>query len=241
MYSVVMMMALTAGTETPDFGHRRGGCSGCAGYGGCAAVSYCGCSGGGRRGHGHRGHGCAGYGGCYGGGYAYGCHGGGYGYGCYGGAVSYGCYGGGYGGGYGCGGGIYGGGCYGMPVMPGAGSGGTGGKLPPPKKGKGAEGGSKPAPEGTDEIVAPTTGTILVNLPSDARLTVDGAPTTSTSDSRVLVREDLQPGYEYYYTLRAEAVVGGQTVTQMQRVAVRPGEQTRVAFDFSSSGVASSR
>jgi uncharacterized protein (TIGR03000 family) len=61
MYSMVLMAALTAGTDMPDFG-RRGGCCGCwgggRGWGGC--------------------YGC--YGGCWGGwGGCYGCWGGGYG------------------------------------------------------------------------------------------------------------------------------------------------------------------
>jgi len=92
MYSAVLMLALTAGTDSVDFG-RRGGCNGCSGYGGCsgAVVSYgCtggyGCSGsgcsGGRGGLFHRG----GRGGCCG------CCGGGVVYGCTG--VSYGCTGG---------------------------------------------------------------------------------------------------------------------------------------------------
>jgi uncharacterized protein (TIGR03000 family) len=58
MYSVVLMMAMTAGAETPDCG-RRHGCHGCNGgcYGG-------GCYGGGCYGGGCYGGGCAG---CYGG------------------------------------------------------------------------------------------------------------------------------------------------------------------------------
>jgi len=239
MYSVVMMMALTAGTETPD-SHRRHGCSG--GYSGCAvAVSYGGCAGG-RHHRGHRGHGCHGYASSCSGGYggaSYGCAGYGYGgasYGCAGygsGGASYGCAGYGSGGAsYGCAGG------YVMPAhhapywMPGAGDSGGKKPLPPPKKGKSKDG---------EENETATTGTILVNLPANARLTVDGVATTSTSDSRLLVSEDLQPGYEYYYTLRAETVQDGQTVAQTHRVAVRPGEQTRVSFDFSPGGVASSR
>jgi uncharacterized protein (TIGR03000 family) len=99
MYSVVLMMALTATTDTPDLGRRGGGC--------------CGCYGGGR--HSRRGGGCCGcygggYGGCYGG-----CYGGGYG-GCYGGCYGMGCMGGGYGGCYGMSsGGCYGGAYGGMP------------------------------------------------------------------------------------------------------------------------------
>jgi uncharacterized protein (TIGR03000 family) len=78
MYSVVVLMALSGGVDTPDFG-RRGchGCSGCSGYsgGGCHHGRRHGC-------HGGYGGGCYG-GGCYGGGYGGGCCGG-YGGGCHG-------------------------------------------------------------------------------------------------------------------------------------------------------------
>jgi len=69
MYTVVMMMALTTGSEAADFhGRRGGGCCGC--YGG-------GCYGGGCWGGGCYGGGCWG-GGCYGGGcWGGGCGGGG--------------------------------------------------------------------------------------------------------------------------------------------------------------------
>jgi uncharacterized protein (TIGR03000 family) len=104
--------------------------------------------------------------------------------------------------------------------------------LPPPKKGKG---------KGETSTEQETSGTIQVSLPENAQLTVDGRPTTSTSASRLLVTPALEPGYEYYYTLRATLVRDGQTLTQEQRVAVHAGEQTRVTFDFSPSGVASNR
>jgi uncharacterized protein (TIGR03000 family) len=224
-----MMMAMTTGAEIPD----RHGCNGCYGCSGCYA-SCGGC----HRGHGHRGHrchGCYGCSGCY---VSYGCCGcyGSYGGGCYGGG--YGCagYGGGYGcagyggAGYGCGGGgvVPGGG---VPVMPDAGGGKGGKTLPEPEKGKGTKGSTQ----------AEGNGTILVSLPADARLTVDGHATTSTTAQRTLITPNLQPGYEYTYTLRAEINRDGQTLTQSQRVAVRAGQQTPVTFDFAPSSVASAK
>jgi len=119
------------------------------------------------------------------------------------------------------GGACYGGGCYGcggVIVTP------APEKVGPPQKTEG-----------------PAASTILVNLPADARLSVDGAKTTSTSSTRTLVTPDLEPGYDYVYTLQANVVRDGQTVTQSQRVTVRAGEQTRVSFDFATTGVASSR
>ena len=119
MYSVVLMAALTAGTNTPSWGLGCGGCHGCHGglFSGCH-----GCHGGLFSG----GHGCHGGYGCYGSA----CHGGYGGYGCYGdGCSAYaghgnaGCYGGG------CSG------CHGMPTHMAPPPGATAPEpVPPPKK-----------------------------------------------------------------------------------------------------------
>jgi uncharacterized protein (TIGR03000 family) len=93
-----------------------------------------------------------------------------------------------------------------------------------------------PAP-GTVQSEAPAT--ILVTLPAEAKLTIDGASTKSTSASRLFQSPNLRPGRDYVYTLRAEVVRDGQNVAQEQRVTVRAGEETRVPFTFSTGGVAS--
>jgi uncharacterized protein (TIGR03000 family) len=261
MYSVVLMMAMTGGAETPDFG-RRGGCAGgcygggysCGGcYGGGWGCSGGGCHGGGHGGgrlfggHGRRGHGChgggyvcaGGYGcagGCFGGGYGcmgggygcmgggYGCMGGGYGCaggfgGCYGGGMAYGCAGGwGCAGGYGCAGGVV------LPPVTGPAPKQKGEKIPPPVK---------------SQLEAPAT--ILVSLPAEAKLLVDGAATMSTSSERRLVSPTLQTGRDYHYTLTAEVVRNGQTVREERPVTVRAGEETRVQFTFTEAAVTASR
>jgi uncharacterized protein (TIGR03000 family) len=245
MYSVVLMMALSGGAEVPDFGHRRGhGCDGgCSGSVGCSGYVGYGCTGGGshggrRHGHGHRNR-CHGGGGCHGGGY---CSGG-----CYGGGFAYG---GCYGGGFGCAGGGYGG-CYGGGFAAPVGYGGCAGGMivAPPYPG----GGVKPMPGGeemkkkqAEKVPAPGTetglieapATILVTLPAAARLLVDGAPTTSTSGTRLFISPNLQPGRDYTYTLRAEIIRDGQTIAQEQRVTVRAGEETSVPITFADAGLA---
>jgi uncharacterized protein (TIGR03000 family) len=94
--------------------------------------------------------------------------------------------------------------------------------VPPPKK---------------TSLNAPAT--MIVSLPADARLFVDGAPTTSTSDRRSLVTPALEFGSTYVYTVRAEVVRDGRTVEQTQQVTVRGGEVSPVRFDFSTQTVAS--
>jgi uncharacterized protein (TIGR03000 family) len=84
----------------------------------------------------------------------------------------------------------------------------------------------------------PTPATIVVTLPADARLTVDGNVTSSTSARRVLVTPALAQG-EYVYVLTAEVVRNGQTIVETQNVTVLPGQTTEVPFVFASDSVAS--
>jgi len=96
-----------------------------------------------------------------------------------------------------------------------------------------------PKEKGKQEEVSIAPATIVVSLPADARLTVDGNATRSTSDRRTFVTPALESGETYMYTLRAEVVVDGQASVQTQEVAVRAGQTTDVTFNFTSQGVAS--
>jgi uncharacterized protein (TIGR03000 family) len=87
------------------------------------------------------------------------------------------------------------------------------------------------------EIAAPAT--ILVSIPENARLLVDGSATRSTSERRSLITPTLEVGSTYVYTLRAEITTDGQTRTETREVTVRAGETSTVQFNLSSPGVAS--
>jgi uncharacterized protein (TIGR03000 family) len=246
MYSMVLMMALTSGGDTPAIGHRGGG--GCGGgcYGGCYG------GGGGGRSRGHRGGGCCGCGG--GGGYGGGCmgmgYGGGYGGcmgmghggcmgsgmgmghgGCMGSGMGYGggCMGSGMGFGGGCMGSGMGSGCYGGGIiMPGTGTQGTN-----PEQLK-----NKPKSKSKNETMAPAPATIVVDLPADAKLLIDNEPTSTTGTSRVFVSPTLNPGREYHYTLKAEIVKNGKSVKVEKVIAVRAGQITPASLTLPSAGVA---
>jgi uncharacterized protein (TIGR03000 family) len=203
--------------------------------------------------HGRHGR-CSGCDGCYGCNGGYGCHGG------------YGCNGFGCNGGYGCSG--YGdgvivcagcngscGGCGGgaAPVVPGVGpdggpgtvrtpAPGTGTGKPPvinPKKDGTKDGKKNETPDEVNAPAGPAPATIVVNLPANARLTIDGQPTTSTSATRVFMSPDLNPDQEFHYTLRAEWVVDGQPVVVTKKVTVSAGNETAVNLQAESVGVAS--
>jgi len=71
---------------------------------------------------------------------------------------------------------------------------------------------------------------IVVSLPADAKLTIDGEATTSTSDKRVFLSSNLPTGQEFHYTLKAEVVVNGKSVEVSKVVTVRAGEETNVTL-----------
>ena len=224
MYSAVLMLALTAGSETADFGRH-----GCTGYTGCScpvvATSY-GCSSG-----------------CHGGlfGRHHGCHGAAPVCSTYSAPVVATCS-------YGCSSSCHGGGlfarlrekhsCHGYaattcctPVAPTCGTPVIIEKKAMPK------GEPLPPPVKKAQAVAPAT--ILVSLPAGASLTVDGAATKSTAAQRTLITPALEVTGEYAYTLRAEFVSEGRTLVQTQQVNVRGGQTSTVEFNFQAQAVAS--
>jgi len=206
MYSLVLMMAFgTTATETPALGWRHSGCLGCGG--GCV-----GCFGGHGRFSGC--HGCDG-----------GCHG------CDGGC--HGCDGGCFGHGgllerlrarfHGCDGGCFGchGGCFGCAGGHVQALGGHAMIEPPVLADQVA---AKPAQ-------AASKARIVVSLPADAQLTIDGEQTPTVAGTRVYATPVLEPGFSYSYTVRAVVVRDGQKLVETKEVVVRPGEETRVNFN----------
>jgi uncharacterized protein (TIGR03000 family) len=243
MYSVILMAALTTGGDATTFNCRGcfggwggwGARHGCRGYYGGCYGSYYGCNGC----SGYNGYsGCNGCSGCYGGYggvytyasigyYGYGC----WGYGCNG------CYGG-----YGCHGQF---GCTGAPhifsMVPLATGGATGTTPPggtnpeknPEKIGMPEKKDGVPPPPGEENLqvsLSPYRASLIVTLPADAKLFVDGHPMQTPAEKRVFQTPPLEPGQLYYYTLRAEVERDGKTITRTQRVIVQGGAVTRAAF-----------
>jgi uncharacterized protein (TIGR03000 family) len=102
---------------------------------------------------------------------------------------------------------------YGAPVMSAPPS---GEKLAPPKE------------KGKDEVSAPAT--IILSVPADAKLTIDGVATSSTSATRSFVTPELTGAKEYVYTFNAEITRDGQTLTATEKVTVRAGQESRVSI-----------
>jgi uncharacterized protein (TIGR03000 family) len=210
MYSVVLMMSMTAAPETPSwFFHHHYSCHGC--YGSC--------------------YGCSGscYGSCYGScsGVAYGSYRPWYSscYGCYG---SYsGCYG------YG----IYGGASYAWPYPYYSGSGGCygyGAPIPaytsptPMTPGKTEE--KLPEPKKTYLPVSPDQARVIVRLPTDAKLFANGQLTDLTSSERWFSTPVIAKDRDFQYTMKIEYTRDGKNLSDSKIVKVRAGEVSVVEF-----------
>jgi len=88
--------------------------------------------------------------------------------------------------------------------------------------------------------VAPSAApaTLVVNLPADAVLTIDGERTASTSAERVFRTPELESGRDFEYTLQAKVVRDGKEKVVTQRVTVRAGEQTSVRLEVPATAAA---
>lgn len=110
------------------------------------------------------------------------------------------------------------------PVVPAPGTAPAPGAAPVP--------GAVPPVPGTSTGLNKADGLLAVNVPEDAKIFVNGQPTSSTGAARQYVSRDLANGYNYAYEVRAEVVRDGKTVEQVKTVNVRAGETANLAFDF---------
>ena len=96
-----------------------------------------------------------------------------------------------------------------------------------------------PAPAADGTTYHPTYGpvrtaaTVSVSVPANAKIFVNGLATTSIGAERQYVSRGLRAGAKYSYTVRAEIVRDGKTVTETQTVQLKAGETANLAFSFS--------
>jgi uncharacterized protein (TIGR03000 family) len=72
---------------------------------------------------------------------------------------------------------------------------------------------------------------ITVNVPADAKISINGANTASTSAVRVFSTPNMRRGTVQYYTFVAEVVRDGKTYTATEKVAVEAGSKTAISLN----------
>jgi len=81
------------------------------------------------------------------------------------------------------------------------------------------------------ESVAATEVQLMVEVPRDAKVFVNGNPTTSSGSSRRFVSRDLDTKDAYRFEVQAIYEVEGKEVTQTKTIIARPGSAESVVFD----------
>jgi uncharacterized protein (TIGR03000 family) len=76
---------------------------------------------------------------------------------------------------------------------------------------------------------------LTVRVPTDARVFVNGLPTTSTGSLRRYVSSGLRAGYNYTYHVRAEVIRDGQTISESKTVKLQAGDAPNVEFALNGS------
>jgi uncharacterized protein (TIGR03000 family) len=87
-----------------------------------------------------------------------------------------------------------------------------------------------PPPQSYESQTPTDQATIIVTLPVDARLYVDGTLMTLTGAVRTFRAPNLQPNLKYTYTIRMEVERNGKKLEDSKTVELQPGKTTQVVF-----------
>ncbi len=109
--------------------------------------------------------------------------------------------------------------------------GGIPGGTAPPGNGAADEELDKPkTKKNGKQAMAPTGAKLLIELPANAKLFIDGTPVKAAADVQAFHTPPLEPGRDYFYTVRIELMSDGQPLSQTRQLIVRAGQVARANF-----------
>jgi uncharacterized protein (TIGR03000 family) len=74
-------------------------------------------------------------------------------------------------------------------------------------------------------------GIVVVDVPDDAKVYLNGKLMRSTSTRRVYQTPVLEEGETYFYDIQVDVVRDGRTMSQSKRVVINPGQRSVARFD----------
>ncbi len=88
-----------------------------------------------------------------------------------------------------------------------------------------------PAPKKKEGASLQNQARMLVEVPADAKVFVDGVETKLANlTSRSYITPPLERGRDFAYDVRVDVVRDGQTLSETQQIVVRAGEESRAVF-----------
>jgi uncharacterized protein (TIGR03000 family) len=79
---------------------------------------------------------------------------------------------------------------------------------------------------------APTVATVVVKVPQQAKVYLEGQEMSLTGSVRQFRSPALESGKDYVYTVRVDIERDGKTVSKTAKATVRAGSNVEVAVDF---------
>ena len=76
------------------------------------------------------------------------------------------------------------------------------------------------------------TGTLLLDVPEDAKVEINGYLTRGSGSQRKYVSSGLEPGFAYEYRVRVQVVREGRTLEEVQTARLEAGQERRLVFRF---------
>ena len=73
---------------------------------------------------------------------------------------------------------------------------------------------------------------LVVYVPYDAKVTINGLKTRSKGSRRQYVSHGLKPGFSYQYEVRAQVIRDDRPVEEVRTVVLTAGDREAVAFGF---------
>ena len=131
------------------------------------------------------------------------------------------------------------GGSHGSWGSSGGSSGGHGGVVPedagdgPVETAPEAEAPASTDAENEAQLLQANSAQLTVQVPTEAKIRVNGNETSSTGATRWYVSRSLRPGFGYAYTVEATVQRDGRPVMQTQTITLRAGQHQHLAFEFS--------
>ena len=87
-----------------------------------------------------------------------------------------------------------------------------------------------PAEDAPKPKTTPTSARILIDVPENAKLYIDGQPVKDVRGERMFYTPTLNAGEKYYYDVRIETVKDGKVISESKRLIVRAGDSIRESF-----------
>lgn len=105
-----------------------------------------------------------------------------------------------------------------------------GGATPPPAP----PGAAGPGGSSTQYRASDTNALLTVNVPTEAKVFINGTATSSRGDLRQYISRGLRNDARYNYEVRAEITRDGKTVSDVKTVQLGAGETANLAFNLAS-------